>query len=254
MSRDILRTLSTVDRTSSPLARLELACQLLAQARSLDEVTAIADVAEAARVYARQARLRLQAQNDAAEVRLRAERRAGELLAQLVLDRGGRPTTPPHSTPENLLQPVTGFPRPQVRLAELHITRRQSSQWQQMARLPEPVFDDYLRTSRARNRELSSAGVLELARRHRKIDGPEPAPPVTLEHHPASLDRFDVADAAALPWPDGTVDLIVSSPPYALAVPYAGGDVAGYSAWLEALEAWLAEMLRVATQTGAACA
>jgi DNA modification methylase len=70
----------------------------------------------------------------------------------------------------------------------------------------------------------------------------------------ASLDRFDVADAAALPWPDGAVDLIVSSPPYALAVPYAGGDVPGYAAWLEALEAWLAEMLRIRTPIGAACA
>ena len=44
-----------------------------------------------------------------------------------------------------------------------------------------------------------------------------------------------MADATLLPWPDGTVDLIVSSPPYALAVPYAGGDVQGNSAWLEEL-------------------
>jgi len=62
---------------------LETACRLLAEARTLDEVKAIADLAEAARVYARQARLGLEAQNDAAEIRLRAERRAGELLATL---------------------------------------------------------------------------------------------------------------------------------------------------------------------------
>ncbi|HET6316537.1 MAG TPA: DNA methyltransferase [Chloroflexota bacterium] len=247
MSSDIIRLLDTVDRSSSPLARLELACQLLAQARTPDEVTAIADVAEAARIYARQARLGLEAQNDAAEVRLRAERRAGELLAQLELHRGGRPTAPPDSAPENLLQPVTGFARPPaVRLEELHITRRQSSQWQRIARLPAPVFDDYLRTTRARKRELSSAGVLELARRHRGHHDPAPAPLVTAEPAFASLDRFDVADASALPWPDGAVDLIVTSPPYALAVPYAGGDVSGYATWLELLEAWLAEMFRVA--------
>jgi hypothetical protein len=35
----------------SPLARLELACRLLAEARSIDEVKAIVDLAEAARVY-----------------------------------------------------------------------------------------------------------------------------------------------------------------------------------------------------------
>jgi site-specific DNA-methyltransferase (adenine-specific) len=59
-------------------------------------------------------------------------------------------------------------------------------------------------------------------------------------------DRFDVADASALPWPDGSVDLIVTSPPYALELPYIGGDVPDYASWLHALESWLAELLRVA--------
>ena len=49
-------------------------------------------------------------------------------------------------------------------------------------------------------------------------------------------DRFDVADASALPWPDGSVDLIVTSPPYALELPYIGGDVPDYPTWLHALE------------------
>ena len=34
--------------------------------------------------------------------------------------------------------------------------------------------------------------------------------------------RFEVADAAALPWPDSSVDLSVTSPPYALGVNYPG--------------------------------
>jgi hypothetical protein len=59
-------------------------------------------------------------------------------------------------------------------------------------------------------------------------------------------DRFDVADAAALPWPDGQIDLIVCSPPYALDVAYAGGDVPDYAAWLQSLSTWLTELLRVA--------
>ena len=59
-------------------------------------------------------------------------------------------------------------------------------------------------------------------------------------------DRFDVADASTLPWPEGAVDLIVTSPPYGLDVPYAGGDVSDYPTWLSQLHVWLAEMLRVA--------
>jgi hypothetical protein len=59
----------------SPLARLELACRLLAEARSLDEVKVVVDLAEAARVYARQAQLGLDAQNNAAEATRRVHPR-----------------------------------------------------------------------------------------------------------------------------------------------------------------------------------
>ena len=77
--------------SSSPLARLETARRLLAEVRSVDDAKAIHDFAEAARVYARQARLGLEAQNDAAEIRLRAERKLGELLAALPKQDGGDP-------------------------------------------------------------------------------------------------------------------------------------------------------------------
>ena len=43
--------------SSSPLARLETARRLLAEVRGVDDAKAIHDFAEAARVYARQARL-----------------------------------------------------------------------------------------------------------------------------------------------------------------------------------------------------
>jgi site-specific DNA-methyltransferase (adenine-specific) len=38
----------------------------------------------------------------------------------------------------------------------------------------------------------------------------------------------------------------VSSPPYALDIAYAQGDVPDYAAWLEAIRTWLAELFRVA--------
>src|SRR5260370_26882525 len=58
--------------------------------------------------------------------------------------------------------------------------------------------------------------------------------------------RFDVADAAALPWPDSSGDLVVTSPPYGLDVNYQDADDSEYAGWLGRLATWLAELYRVA--------
>lgn len=76
------------------LANLSAATQALAAASTLEEVKQIHDMAQAAQTYARAAKLGLEAQNHAAEIKLRAERKAGELLAQLERDEragAGRP-------------------------------------------------------------------------------------------------------------------------------------------------------------------
>ena len=71
------------------LAKLSAATYALAEAKTQDDVKRIIDIAEAARTYARAAKLGLEAANHAAEVKLRAERKAGELLQQLERDKGG---------------------------------------------------------------------------------------------------------------------------------------------------------------------
>ena len=76
-------TIPEDNSTSSPLAKLSAATRALAEARTLDQVKHIMDVAEAARTYARAAKLGLEAANHAAEVKLRAERKAGEMLSEL---------------------------------------------------------------------------------------------------------------------------------------------------------------------------
>src|SRR5262245_6455863 len=63
--------------------------QALVEARSLDEVKNIRDKAEAMRCYLKQQDESLEAQNAAAELRLWAERRAGELLATMEKQRPG---------------------------------------------------------------------------------------------------------------------------------------------------------------------
>lgn len=75
--------------SSNPLAKLSAAAYALEQAKDLTEVKQIMDMAEAARVYARAAKLGLEAANHAAEIKILAEYKAGQMLQQLERDKGG---------------------------------------------------------------------------------------------------------------------------------------------------------------------
>lgn len=129
----------------APLSNLEHAIQLLASSRDLSEVRQIRDMAEAARLYAIAIERGLEAQNHAAEIKIRAERRAGELLAEMDL-KPGRPAA-------NALT-----------LSSLGVDDNQSTRWQQMASVPEEHFEAHLEQVKADGKELTSAGVYTLAR------------------------------------------------------------------------------------------
>jgi hypothetical protein len=68
--------------TQTTLSRFEAARYALEQARTVDEIKEVRDRAEALRTYCARAGASLAVQNDACEIRLRAERKAGSLLAE----------------------------------------------------------------------------------------------------------------------------------------------------------------------------
>jgi len=132
------------------LVLLDQAGQALAEARTLGEIKSIRDKAEAVRKYAESASLGLDVQNRAAEVKLRAERQAGKLLSQMML-RGGDRRSKSH--------------RDRLKLDDLGLTSNQSKRWQLQARVPEDVFRQYIKQTRNECKELTSAGVMRLAKR-----------------------------------------------------------------------------------------
>ncbi len=74
----------------------------------------------------------------ATEVRLRAERRAGELLQETGKAKAGRP-------PKNRSHDTTKLDRGSPTLSERGISKDQSSRWQKLANVPEGDFEDALR-------------------------------------------------------------------------------------------------------------
>lgn len=133
----------------------------LARAVSVDEVKTIRDQAEAARAYMRQAKASLRMQNQCAEIKLRAERRLGELLAKQVPSQGGRPKKRSHAG--TVSRPT---------LEQLGINKNQSSRWQRIASIPARQFDSYLQQAQAddSDEELTTAGLLRASMRQTTVD------------------------------------------------------------------------------------
>jgi N6-adenosine-specific RNA methylase IME4 len=170
----------------SALAKLDKATHMLAEAKTLDEVKHILDVAEAARVYARAAKLGLEAYNHAAEVKVRAERKAGEMLKQLDRPAVGNPQFYHTDKNSNVFQEV---------IAEQEIPQATAYRWQQLAEMPELVFEKHLEDERG-ERPITTSGIIQDVKRAKVIN---------------NLESVEAQEAKAL---EGVYDVIVIDPPW----------------------------------------
>ncbi len=128
----------------SALAKYEAACAALAAAKTVDEAKEIGNRAEALRAYARQAKNR-ELEVDAAEIRMRAERRLGELIRAQKETVGLAPPGRPKkngSSSEPISRPPT--------LAQAGIDKKLSSRAQKLAAVPEDRFEGMIRDWRER--------------------------------------------------------------------------------------------------------
>lgn len=139
--------------TDTALAKLDKATQMLAEVKTIDEAKKIVNLAEAARVYAREAELGLEAQNHAAEIKLRAQRRAGELLERMYRQNGGRP--------EKRLQDDT-VSKPT--LSDLGISKADSSRWQRIAQIPTNDFERFISETKGDQGEITTVGAIRLVK------------------------------------------------------------------------------------------
>jgi N6-adenosine-specific RNA methylase IME4 len=134
------------------LITVDDALRALAEARSPAQLIGLANTAESLRRYAQRARLGMAAQNRCAEIRLRAEGKLGQYLADTPRNSGGRPKPVPLGN---------GFPT----LDDLGITRKLSHRAQRLAAIPSKDFDWYLRTAAAQEWEITTRLLLHYSER-----------------------------------------------------------------------------------------
>lgn len=129
------------------LIKLNKARQALIEAESLDEIQEIMDRAVAFRAYAKAAKMGIEMQNNCAEIKIRAERKAGEFLAENVNYGGDRKT-------KSRLHSVT--------LKSYGIEKIQSHRWQKIASVPDDEFEKHISKVKNKKDELTSVSVLNL--------------------------------------------------------------------------------------------
>lgn len=126
----------------SEIARYDSMCRAIAECHSVDEVKELHDKARALEIYAKQA-MNVEAERKATEIRLRAERRAGELMASL------RRTRPQDASPAGragkesaaIVAPVSEY-REAINTAG--INERTAQRWQGLAAVPAETFEQHL--------------------------------------------------------------------------------------------------------------
>jgi hypothetical protein len=117
------------------LVRYDEMCRAITEAYRVDEVKDIRDKAMAIALYARQANNH-EAELQAIQIRVRAERKAGELSKELPRGAGNQHASPHGAEKQKLL-------------AHAGISTQQASEWERLADVPEEEFELAITASHA---------------------------------------------------------------------------------------------------------
>lgn len=192
------------------IIKLDQATRMLAEIRSIDDAKQLIDLAEAARVYAKQVELGLEAQNHAAEIKLRAQRRAGEILDAIEGKPGTRTDLTSYQGDMRLKSDV---------YEETGISPMDAHRWQTIAKMPEQEFEAEIASRKANGKELTTASVYREARTIAQADQVKTIEPPTGKYQIIYADPpwqyqfgFDIHGAAQRHYNTMSIDDLCALP------------------------------------------
>ncbi|MEZ6101677.1 MAG: hypothetical protein R3E01_22310 [Pirellulaceae bacterium] len=146
---------SKTDQSAAAGTELEILNTIRAIVDGLDDLGTLREYrnrSEAVRKYLKVTKAGLEMQNRAAEIKLRVERRIGQILREII--RPGRKT----------------YHDDTFRLDDLGISRLQSSRFQQLSLPPDTVFEQFIHDAMAEETEITTARMLRLAKSYGKSE------------------------------------------------------------------------------------
>ena len=194
----------------SSLAKLSMARKMLAEAKTIEDFNKVGNLAETARNLSKKIGLGLEAQNEAAEIKIRSERELGKLLAQMPKNEGAKGNPGGQGAPIVRYQDDTTQP---PTLSDLGIKKMQSSRCQQIGSLPITKFEDYVAKTKGDEKELTSSALAKMAKKLSidKYRDSFSKSDITLDDIQIYTGNFiEITDSI----PDDSIDLIFTDPPY----------------------------------------
>lgn len=184
------------------LIKLEEATRILAEYQEVEDILPHYNLAEQYQYYAKKQKLGHEAVNYGAEIKLRAARRMGEVLEPTINHNGGRPQK--NGTIE---EPF--FDEVSPTLSDIGLTKKQSSQFQQIAAIPQDIFEGHLAELKAKEQEITTAGLLRVAKSLKKEDKV-----IIPQFNDSAVIRLVHGDMLVELPRLGLFDLILADPPY----------------------------------------
>lgn len=194
------------------LVKFNQAYNAIMEAKTVDEVKQIRDKAEALRLYLKQQGESLEMQNACAEIKIRAERRAGELLKEMPKNGGTRgQLNGRDSSGGNIVLPPENEPT----LSDIGLTKMQSSRFQSIADIPEMIFEQTIAQTKDNKGELTTNQLLKLSKDLKRIGQQEQAREQVITLSESNITLHNTDSIVFVPTlTDSSIPLVITDPPY----------------------------------------